>query len=60
MSLSITWLVLTPSTMYCSIVLSSNSQEYPMLIAVSILSPVNTQTFIPAYFNLLIVVATSS
>ncbi len=33
-------------------VLSSSLQENPMLIAVSILSPVKTQIMIPAYFNI--------
>ena len=59
-SFSITSLVELPSMMYYSILLSSNSHEYPMLIAVSILSPVKTQTLIPAYLILLIVVETSS
>jgi len=59
-SLSITWFDEFPSTTYYSIVLSSNSHEYPILIAVSILSPVKTHTLIPAYFILLMVVETSS
>ena len=33
------------------IVVDSNWQEYPILIAVSILSPVNTQTLMPASLN---------
>jgi hypothetical protein len=42
------------------IILSSKPAEYPMLTAVSILSPVNTQTLIPAALINYIVSATSS
>lgn len=35
-------------------------QEYPILMAVSILSPVRTQIYIPVYFREAIVLSTSS
>jgi hypothetical protein len=46
--------------MYSSILSFNNEQENPILIAVSVLSPVNTHTLIPAYFNAKIVLSTSS
>lgn len=43
-----------------SISSSNKLHDMPIFIAVSILSPVNTHTFISAYFNRLIVFPTSS
>ena len=48
------------SRMNISISLSNNLQLKPILIAVSTLSPVRTQSFIPAYFMKSIVGPTSS
>ena len=42
---------LSPSIKYYLISSERSLQEYPMLIAVSILSPVKTQTLIPAFLR---------
>mmetsp|Transcript_30716 Transcript_30716/g.30207 ORF Transcript_30716/g.30207 Transcript_30716/m.30207 type:complete len:236 (-) Transcript_30716:624-1331(-) len=53
------WLVVA-STTKISMSCSSSAQEYPMLMAVSTLSPVNTHSLIPAFRMNAIVSATSS
>lgn len=47
-------------TLYIFYVVESNLQLKPIFIAVSTLSPVRTQTLIPAYFNANIVSPTLS
>ena len=53
-------LVLSASMMNISMSLSKSLQLKPMLMAVSTLSPVSTQSFTPAYLMKLIVSATST
>ena len=53
-------LVPLASTMKVSISVFKSAQEYPILIAVSILSPVNTHTLMPAFLIKAIVSPTSS
>lgn len=48
------------SIFMCYIEWSSNPEEYPMLMAVSILSPVSTHTLMPAFFMNWIVSLTPS
>ena len=55
-----TSVLLFPSIKYISIFIFNNLQENPILMAVSVLSPVKTQTLIPAFFILEIAKSTSS